>query len=102
MRNKNEVKSGNAIYLLALITLLLWAGAARAQNSAFTYQGRLTDSDNPANGNYDLQFALFDSLAAGTQIGSTLSLSNVAVSGGVFSLSLDFGVNAFPGANRFL
>jgi hypothetical protein len=29
--------------------------------SAFTYQGRLMDAGNPANGLYDLQFELFDS-----------------------------------------
>jgi hypothetical protein len=80
--------------------VLMLAGAARAQTTAFTYQGKLTDNGNPANGSYDLQFALFD--AGGTQIGSTLTRSSINVSTGIFTVQLDFGVNAFPGANRFL
>lgn len=39
---------------------------------------------------------------AGTQSGSTLAPTNVAVSNGVFTVSLDFGAVAFPGANRWL
>src|SRR5204863_6460822 len=78
------------------------AVACAQQTTSFTYQGKLTDGGNPANGNYDLQFALFDNGAGGTQIGSTLTRSGVALNGGVFSVQLDFGVTAFPGANRFL
>jgi hypothetical protein len=74
----------------------------RAQTTVFTYQGQLTDAGAPANGDYDLQFALFDAATAGTQIGATLTRPNVAASNGVFTVQLDFGVNAFPGADRFL
>ena len=90
---------------VALITIVLaGAGAAYAQTqtTAFTYQGKLTDSGNPANSNYDLQVALFDNGAGGTQIGSTLTRSSVLVSSGIFTVQLDFGVSAFPGADRFL
>src|SRR2546429_39731 len=72
------------------------------QTSSFTYQGRLTDGGTAANGNYDVQFALFDSLSGGTQVGSTQTLNTVAVSNGVFTVSLDFGTTSFNGANRFL
>src|SRR5260370_28896489 len=57
--------------LLATLLGLFCAGAALAQTTTITYQGRLTDGVTPANGNYDFQFALWDSLSAGTQIGST-------------------------------
>src|SRR5690242_11152575 len=89
-------------HLVVVIAILLWTSVVSAQTSAFTYQGRLTDGGTAANGNYDLQFALFDSLSGGTQVGSTQTLNTVAVSNGVFTVSLDFGANAFPGANRFL
>jgi Chaperone of endosialidase len=72
------------------------------QSSSFTYQGRLTDGGTAANGNYDLQFALWDSLSGGSQIGSTQGLNAVAVSNGVFTVALDFGANSFSGTNRFL
>ncbi len=55
-----------AALLLATFALLLTAGTARVQTSVFTYQGKLTDGGTPANGNYDLQFALWDSAVAGT------------------------------------
>src|SRR5687767_3796302 len=69
--------------------------------TAFNYQGRLTDGAGPANGNYDLQFKLFDAVSAGEQVGSTVALTNVAVSGGLFAVGLDFGP-AFGGTKRFL
>jgi hypothetical protein len=78
----------------------LCAVTALAQTSSFTYQGRLTDGGTAANGNYDLQFALFDS--GGAQVGTTQTSSNVLVSAGIFTVSLDFGAGAFSGAPRFL
>src|SRR5207244_3026372 len=76
------------------------------QTTAFTYQGRLTDAGSPANTNYDLQFTLWDSSVGGTQqpqpAPAVLTKTSVAVTGGVFSVLLDFGVSAFPGADRFL
>jgi hypothetical protein len=85
---------------------LILASAARAQGTSFTYQGRLTDGGAPANANYDLQFTLWDASVGGTQqpqpVPPTLTKTNVPVTGGVFSVLLDFGVSAFPGADRFL
>jgi hypothetical protein len=88
--------------VMSSLLLLFSAASAFAQTPSFTYQGRLTDGGTPANGNYDLTFALWDSLSGGTQIGSTQTLNTVAVSDGVFTVSLDFGANAFTGASRFL
>jgi hypothetical protein len=73
-----------------------------AQTTAFTYQGKLTDGGNPANGSYDLQFKLFDALTSGTQQGVTLVRNPVAASAGVFTVTLDFGANVFSGAARYL
>src|SRR5437763_12223848 len=93
----------NSIRSIAIaFAMLLGLSTAQGQTSSFTYQGRLTESGTAANGNYDVQFALFDSLSGGTQVGSTQTLNTVAVSNGVFTVSLDFGANSFPGANRFL
>src|SRR5437660_5668714 len=91
------------VLVVAVAFLILFSTAmAFAQTSSFTYQGRLMDGGTPANGNYDLQFGLWDSLSSGSQIGSTQTLPAVQVSGGVFTVTLDFGANAFPGGNRFL
>src|SRR5438132_12044701 len=96
-QDQNSIRS-----VIIVFTLLLGATTALGQTSSFTYQGRLTDGGTAANGNYDLQFALWDSLSGGTQVGSTQTINTVVVSNGVFTVSLDFGANAFPGASRFL
>src|SRR5437867_8647350 len=101
MRPRLLYKNPLAVAASAL-ALLLAATSAFAQTSSFIYQGRLTDGGTAANGNYDLQFALFDSLSGGAQVGSTQTINTVPVSNGVFTVSLDFGANSFPGANRFL
>jgi hypothetical protein len=54
--------------LLFVSFMLLFASdTALAQNSTFTYQGRLTDGGAPANGTYELEFKLFDAASGGTQ-----------------------------------
>jgi hypothetical protein len=87
---------------LLLLAVLFSAGTAIGQTTAFTYQGQLSDAGALANNSYDLRFALFDSTAGGAQIGSNQDVPGVPVKDGVFTVQLDFGVNAFPGANRFV
>lgn len=87
---------------LCSLFVALIASFALAQTTQFTYQGQLNDGGSPANGQYDLEFKLFNSLAGGAQQGATVTLGNVQVTNGLFSVPLDFGAAAFPGANRFL
>ena len=75
------------LFPIVLLLGLTIAAVARAQTTSFTYQGRLTDGGIPANGNYDLQFALWDSATNGNQIGSTQTISNVPVGGGIFTVT---------------
>lgn len=88
--------------LAAFFTVVFLCASAAAQTTAFSYQGSLRDGANPANGNYDFEFRLFDALAGGAQQGSTLQRLNVAVANGIFTVSLDFGASVLPGADRFL
>jgi hypothetical protein len=74
---------------------------AQPVGTAFTYQGRLTDAGNPADGAYDLQLALFDAAAGGAQVGPTLTRDDVGVASGLFTVSLDFG-GVFAGNKRWL
>ena len=71
-----------------------------SQSSSFTYQGRLNDGGTPANGNYDLEFRLFDVESGGSALATQQRL-NVAVSAGIFTSTLDFGAS-FTGGQRFL
>lgn len=69
--------------------------------TGFTYQGRLTDAGNPAAGPYDFVFRLYDALTGGSQVGGIVAQGDAAVSNGLFTVSLDFGV-VFDGAARWL
>ena len=87
--------------LLCTLVLACATQTVLAQTGAFTYQGKLNDGGNPANGNYDLQFKLYDALTGGAQIGMR-TRTDVPVSGGVFTVQLDFAAGAFGGPDRFL
>jgi len=96
----------SAILVLAL-GLMAWSAEpaiATPMGSAFSYQGRLIDANEPADGLYDLQLKLYDSPAGGTQVGSTLDANEVDVNDGYFALLLDFGSAAaiFNGSARWL
>jgi hypothetical protein len=74
--------------------------ACLGQGTAFTYQGRLNVSAQPANGTYDFRFGLFDALSGGNQDGSYLTNMAVPVTNGLFTVMVDFG-DEFPGSNRW-
>jgi hypothetical protein len=88
----------------ALALLALFAGnlVAGPLGSAFTYQGLLNAGSGPANGSYDLQFAVFDASSGGSQIGGPLTNAATTVSNGLFTVTLDFGTGVFNGASRWL
>lgn len=81
--------------------LLLVAALARAQENAFTYQGRLDHSGVPANGEFDFTFVLCAEANGDNPIG-TNSLAKVWVTNGLFTVGLDFGPAAFDGNPRWL
>jgi hypothetical protein len=82
--------------------LVLGTSAALALGTSFTYQGRLTVSGSPVTGTYDLEFRLYTAEIGGTQVGSAVVSEDVAVTGGLFTVALDFGGAAFDGTERWL
>jgi hypothetical protein len=97
--------------MLALVTGLSMAQGPEPQGgvtpqaalgTVFTYQGRLTDGGSPANGAYDFQFKLYDAASNGAQVGSTITMEDVTITDGLFTVALDFGSNAFTGDARYL
>src|SRR6185295_15934083 len=87
---------------LLLAFCILTSTLAFGQATAFTYQGHLTDSGTPASGVYDLQFKLFDAHSGGVQQGGTQLLQDVQITGGIFTVTIDFGAPVFTGSNRWL
>jgi N-acetylneuraminic acid mutarotase len=97
------------LLLLGTLVLLLspWLSQVLAQGTAFTYQGRLNDGGQPANGIYDLQFSLYDTAGGGTGgtgpiIAGPLTNSATDISNGLFTVVLDFGNGVFTGLPRWL
>ncbi len=70
--------------------------------TAFTYQGRLTDADDPANGTYDFRFVVYDAAIGGSQVGDIVIQEDVTVTGGFFAVELDCGSAVFTGDPRYL
>src|SRR5436190_23848232 len=95
-----SMKSIQSIFIAIGFALLPGANYACAQGTAFTYQGRLTQSGNPANALYEMQFTLFDAMTNGNPVGAPISVAPVPVTNGLFTITLDFGASAFNGAAR--
>jgi trimeric autotransporter adhesin len=92
-----------ALALLALSTLNSQLSTVFAQGTAFTYQGRLFDNTNAANGSYALRFTLYPDATTGMPaLAGPLALAPVAVSNGLFTVTLDFGPGWFTGPPRWL
>ena len=91
---------GAAVFLLLTI-LVSTSTTARAQGTAFTYQGRLNSGTNAAAGSYDFAFSLYAVSSAGTAIAGPVTNTAVGVTNGLFTTTVDFG-NAFSGASNWL
>jgi Chaperone of endosialidase len=104
-RRKGHNMSSRSSWLLAAVTaglcLARLAAAQTVTSTTFTYQGQLMAAGGPGNGTYDIRFRLFDAASAGSQVGATICRDNVPVSGGQFTVSLDFGI-VFTGPSRWL
>jgi hypothetical protein len=88
---------------MLLAAPLVLGSAAHAQlSTAFTYQGRLKDNGQNANGLYDLEFKLFTTATGGIQLGPTSCVNNVLVADGLFTAILDFGQQYAAPGQRFI
>lgn len=72
--------------------------------TAFSYQGRLSDNGQLANGSFDLRFVLYDASTNGTAVGtpSPSDVDDTAIAGGLFTATLDFGPAALNGDARWI
>ena len=65
-------------------------------------KGRLTDGGNPAHGQYDLRFRLYDAPTDGMMLGSEVLVDDIDVLEGLFTALIDFGDGVFNGEERWL
>lgn len=89
-----------AFTLVALLGLGAPAAAAPV-GTAFSYQGQLLKSGAPYTGSADGTFRLHDDAVAGSQVGSTITITAFAVTDGLFMVELDYG-SVFTGTALWL
>src|SRR5208282_2453921 len=85
-----------------LCGLAVPATSARAQGTAFSYQGQLVSGGTPANGDYDFLFALYNDSLLGSQVGNTVTNTDVGVTNGLFLATMDFGRSPWTGQALWL
>ena len=82
--------------MIGVCALAAIAPGAVAQ--PFTYQGSLTESNQPADGQFTFTFRLYDEETLGNRVGPDLPIPDLAVDAGLFTVQLDFGADAFDPA----
>jgi hypothetical protein len=86
------------IRLLTALALCASLHRAVAQGTAFTYQGRLNNNTNPANGVYDFIFTVFNANSGGSIIGGPST--RLGVKGSVHE-NVMFSPDAVRSSERF-
>jgi hypothetical protein len=90
-----KMKTRKMFVILVLVSGLMVCSAkiteAEPMGTEITYQGRLMDGNEPADGLYDFQVELYDEPNDGNQIGPTNEINGVSVNDGYFTFELDFG-----------
>ena len=91
------------IMVVALDLMACFAGVSKAApiGTAWTYQGRLLDANDTADGKYDFQFKLYDDPNTNFPL-AEVNVPEVDVINGYFTVNLDFGSGIFDGDSRWL
>lgn len=87
---------------VGLIFCLVDVSNAKLMGTAFTYQGRLIDTNSAADGLYDFQFRLYYGPTDVNQAGVTVDVIDLDVIDGYFTAELDFGSAVFDGNSVWL
>jgi hypothetical protein len=87
---------------ITLTVMIAGVNVLNAQTTRFVHKGDLPNTVTPATGIFEMEVRLFDAVSDGNQIGSVYQASSVNVKNRAYSVELDFGSAAFPGADRFL
>ena len=90
--------------IFALLTFVIFFSAAGAfgQTNSFTYQGKLTVSGVAASGSYDFQFRLYETDTGGLPLGMMAVADDVLVTGGIFTVELNFGPGVITPGQRWI
>lgn len=95
----------NSLNIIVAVLLLLIFGlesSVFAQGTAFTYQGQLQGNGGPASGTYNFQFTLYTNSSGGVAVAGPFTNSAVAVTDGLFTVTVDFGSGMWNGQTNWL
>ncbi len=93
---------GFRAFALTVVAILATTMAVADPGTAFTYQAQIEDGGTPVTGTISGRYALFDAETGGSQVGSTLTPSDVIITDGLLIQELDFGPGIFDGTELFL
>ncbi|MEN1728862.1 MAG: hypothetical protein AAGJ52_10535, partial [Pseudomonadota bacterium] len=82
--------------------LIFVSMVAAAHAAPVSYQGQLTSSGAPFDGNVDLRFRLFEQASGGSAHGPQIVRNNWPVDNGLFQVDLDFDPSLFDGRDLYL
>src|SRR2546423_8510839 len=87
----------------AMCCLFTTLNSVFAESTLFTYQGMLNTNGAHFSGSAEFQFTLWDAASNGNAVATNNPTSIIAtVANGLFTVTLDFGINPFNGDPRFL
>ena len=98
------IKATHFLHVPVLALIIAFAAwVASGQTTTFVYQGKLQDGGIAANGTYEFEFRLYDSMSGGNQVGVGMTGYSTTVTNGIFAASLNFGTGVFNSPEfRFL
>ena len=94
--------------IIVIVTLLAIVGMGATLTSAaplgngFTYQGALSTNGQPVSGAFDLRFGLYPASGGGAPVTDVVTNENVRVLDGLFTTTVDFGLNVYDGTEYWL
>jgi len=98
-------KKTRTILAMGVVLTLCFVGLSTAEpiGTVFTYQGRLIDANQAADGSYDFYFWLFDGPGIfADPVSGVILLEDVEAMDGYFTAELDFGGGIFDGNDRWI
>lgn len=90
------------VLLAFVLTVNSRFATLHAQGTAFTYQGQLQNNGSPASGTYNLQFLLYTNETGSAAIAGPVTTNGLILADGLFTVTLDFGADAWTGATNWL
>lgn len=85
------------IYLSIILIFLSSLAYCVPQTTEFTFQGELISGGSPANGEFDVNFRVYDAQNGGSEVATVEFKDNLMINNGLIQTDLDYGDMPFAG-----